>query len=197
MFPSHFSKGGGEDQFSPHTSGCFINQRHLTPLQRALGAARALEYWSEEAKKQRKEHGGTVPGKKKKTLVAPVPQVFDGGKAAVKALAYWTEEARERQKAGGGDRGNQYTGVKVAVQVPVPYPADVGQARDNAAKQFGVSGSTVDRVKYHGAWNGSGEEPIVPCPAKTVTILILGFWHNEDLSTGYLPMLPITGKTPV
>ena len=50
-------------------------------------------------------------------------------------------KAKERQRAAGGDRGNQYTGGKVAVRENLPQPANYesGKVRNQLAKELGVS----------------------------------------------------------
>lgn len=56
-----------------------LHRRHLDAGQRALAAARAeslRERMAEEAKQRQKEHAGTAPGKKAKSLEESFPQVI-------------------------------------------------------------------------------------------------------------------------
>ena len=86
---------------------------------------------------------------------------------AVEIEPMFAEEAKARQQAAGGDRGNQYTGGKVAVVAILPLPAEIpvpqsalptpvpplsptptaGKARDLAAKTVGTSGRYVGEAK--------------------------------------------------
>lgn len=62
--------------------------------------------------------------------------------ARLKSL--FEEQAKQRQQAAGGDRGNQYTGGKVAVVENLPPLPENGKSRDKAAETVGVSGKSVD-----------------------------------------------------
>jgi protein gp37 len=67
--------------------------------------------------------------------------------AAAKALDFYTKEAKERQRESGGDRGNQYTGGKVADSPKLDEPASTGKATEKAGKVFDVSKNTVNSAK--------------------------------------------------
>ena len=61
---------------------------------------------------------------------------------------YYAKEAKERQRAAGGDRGNQYTGGKVALVANLPQAAEENnKSRKKAADTVGVSERTIQTAK--------------------------------------------------
>ena len=72
-----------------------LERRHLNSSQRAMAGARLLPMF-EEAARERQAHGKTAPGQ---TLVANLPQAFDGRKARDDAAAALNTSARSVARA--------------------------------------------------------------------------------------------------
>ena len=70
---------------------------------------------------------------------------YQRGEIALKLKKSIAAKAKERQRASGGDRGNQYTGGKVAVPSMLTEPPET---REEISQIAGLSTGTMTKVEY-------------------------------------------------
>lgn len=75
-------------------------RRHLTPSEKATAAAKAIEWYSKQAKERQREHGETAPGRPK-SLSAPGREVMDDdkGKATEKVANLFDTSPKSVERA--------------------------------------------------------------------------------------------------
>src|SRR5262249_16862137 len=73
-----FQEWTGEGSLAEHVAALNTGRRHLTSAQRTAAAVELMPLLQEEAKERQREHGGTAPGRGKKSPPENSPGVFQG-----------------------------------------------------------------------------------------------------------------------